>query len=84
MAQFTFSIPDNQVNRIIDSLAVLTSWTPTIPDPNNPSQEIPNPISKNQNAKNTIMNFMKDSVREVELGTAKRNLEDTFQDVNVT
>lgn len=67
MAQFNFTIPDAQVNRVVDALAVLTGWTATIRDPQNPGQMITNPVTKNQNAKNTISGFIKDSVKEVEM-----------------
>ena len=32
-------------NTVLHNMAVFYGWTPMIPDPNNPGQEIPNPVS---------------------------------------
>lgn len=68
MATLTLSItvPDDQVTRIKNSFCAYHGWTETIPDPNNPGETIPNPVTQNAFIKKRIALFIKDSIRTYE------------------
>lgn len=53
-----FNIPDDQIPLVVDALCFLRGYSDTLPDGSN------NPITKNQFAKDCIVQFIQESVRK--------------------
>lgn len=49
------------ISHVVDVLSAYWGYMPTIPDPANPGQSIPNPQTKAQFLKRRIAQFVKDS-----------------------
>jgi hypothetical protein len=69
MAEFKINIPDDQVQRVLDAVAMCHGYQATIPDDNIPMDEwdedtnyIPNPESKAQFANRIVREFLKKMV----------------------
>jgi len=87
MASFTITIPDGKVQAVIDAFAKQYNYQETIPDPNDPNKQIPNPVNKGQFAKNILLSFIKEVyiaaqvkdlevTRQATIATAKANVDD--------
>lgn len=71
MAQLVMEIGNAaQVTRIQTAFAAEYGYQPTIPDPQNPTQTIPNPEGLNAFSKRMVARFIKDVVKGYE---AKRD-----------
>lgn len=70
MAQVTITIPDAQANRVMDAVAGSYGYQATIPDPADPSRQIPNPQGKSAFAKQVVANFLKEVVTAYEANIA--------------
>ena len=75
MASFTITVPDGKVQAVIDAFAKQYNYQETIPHPNDPNEQIPNPVSKGQFAKNILLSF----VKEVYIVAQVKDLEATRQ-----
>lgn len=62
---FTITISDDagNANALIADFAAATGWTATIPNPMNPSEEIPNPQTRGQWSKGKIQDYVKNVIR---------------------
>jgi hypothetical protein len=88
MADVTISIPNPQIPRIRAAFAAAYNYQPTIPDPNNPGQTIPNPVSIDQFVKQQVIRYVKTIVREHEAhiadATARATVETDVEGINIT
>ena len=63
MAQIIVTIPNADLQRVVDAIAGNYGYTDTIPDPNNPEgPEIPNPETRDQFAQRQTAQFVKQNV----------------------
>lgn len=66
-ADITFTITVSDANgkaaAILDAFVKQHGWTATIPDPANPGQTIPNPVTRAQHGKSIIQLFIKESAK---------------------
>jgi hypothetical protein len=72
----TVTVPDDQAPRIINALCVRFGYKSMIlsQDENGVLIEIPNPQTKSQFAKASIIKYLKELVGDVELEEAKRSI----------
>lgn len=76
MASITFTIPDDQTDRVINTFATYHAYQDTVANPgHNPAdpeseETIPNPMSKAQFLKAKIVKFVLDAVRAQEQSVA--------------
>lgn len=77
MAQIIFDIPDPQVARLIDSLAMAFNYQANIT--NADGSLSPNPETKGQFAKRMTIQWWKNVVRSVEVQTARKQAEVDYQ-----
>ena len=46
MATISITVRDSLLAKEVEAVAAMNGWTETIPDPANPEQTIPNPVTK--------------------------------------
>lgn len=80
----TLTIPDAQVSRVINALCIKYGYQDMIIDPNSIDdlKYIPNPQTKAQFARQSIINFLRQVTVEVELEEAKKALAVSEPDVS--
>lgn len=66
MAVISITIPDEIAQRVIGAFCDKYGYKDQIPDPNNPGQWIPNPVTKAQFAKDCLKQFVKAVVMSYE------------------
>lgn len=75
MVTITIEIPNDLITDMVDAFAIQYNYPESIPDPENPSKMILNPVNKLQFAKNAVKSFIK----EIYTGAQLSNLETTRQ-----
>lgn len=88
MAQITFNIPDGSQVRALNATVYLNGYRDTVPNPQNPGQTIPNPVSKLQFFKSVIINQIKENIRAYEsvatITTATNQLVSEVEGISIT
>lgn len=69
--RFAASVTTPNKNQITQDFAAATGWTATIPDPNNPGQTIPNPITRAKWLDNRVDAHVRAVVRDYRLAVAR-------------
>jgi hypothetical protein len=69
MANFGVEIPDNQVSRVIEGLAEAYGYTDQVTDPGT-GELVNNPQTKEDFAKQAVINFIRNAVATVEANRA--------------
>jgi len=77
MATYTVTIPSNILTRVIDGIAYQHKYHDNIPDPNDPSNTIPNPESKIDFAKRMNRDWIRTNVRAWEANEAADDARET-------
>lgn len=77
MAQIVLNIPDAILPRVVNALTF--DYQPILED------GTPNPQTRNQYAKQVIINFIKNRIRQLEQNATIRNLSDSINnDITIT
>ena len=88
MAQIIFTVPDGSQARALNATVYLNGYTDTIPNPQNPGQTIPNPVSKLQFFKSVIINQIKENIKAYEskevIATASSQLSSEVEGISIT
>lgn len=74
MAQITINIPDAVAPRVINAFAKQYLYSPTLPD-----GVTPNPETKQEFAKRQVKEFIKRTVRQAEVESAKLTAQQTAE-----
>ena len=69
MATFTITIPDGIVQDVVEAFCVQYKRPELIADPENPGEEIPNPVSKVTFAKSVVRSFVREVYTAVQIKT---------------
>lgn len=80
----TFDTGNVPLSRISDALTKASGWTATVPDPANPGQTMPNPITQAQAPKEFIKQFIIRNVREQEVLAARQTADAGVTPVTLT
>ena len=64
------SVPSAQATRVVQGVSAQYGYTPTIPDPANPSQQIANPQTRQQFVVAVLKKFVVESLKASEATTA--------------
>ncbi len=59
-------------NAIMEAVAANRGWTATVPDPKNPGQTIPNPLSEQAEFQRAITQYLRDNYRTFKISTAEK------------
>lgn len=70
MATLVITVPDAQVQRVLDAFAATYSYSATIPDPANEGQTLPNPETKTQFCRRMLRRYIVDVVKAYESTSA--------------
>lgn len=88
MAQITFTVPDAVATRIIQSTCYVNGYQDNVPDPQNPGQFIPNPVSKVAFLKSIIIEMLKSNLKAYEsaatISAATGALNSEVDGINIT
>ena len=77
MATISITIPDNQLARVVEGIALACGYQETIDGQ-------PNPQTKNQFARARVAQWVKDTVRRAELRAAEAAAAEGITDVSVS
>lgn len=80
MAAISVTIPDALLQRVLDGFAGQYGYAATIPDPNNPSSNIPNPQTKAAFTKQRVLEF----IQQVVIAWEAKNAGETARIAAVT
>lgn len=69
--RFAATLSAPQKTAITQDFATATGWKATVPDPLNPGQTIPNPVTRGKWLDNRIDGYLKSVVREHRLSVAR-------------
>ena len=64
MAQVTINIGNADLPTIVSAFSAIYGYQANIPDPNNPGQTIPNPVTPQEFARQQIIRYVKDVTRQ--------------------
>lgn len=87
MATVSFSIPDPEVDRVVNAFADYYAYQAAVPnpdhDPSDPEspETVPNPLNKTQFLKQRVIGFVKEAVRNQERSVAILAAKGTVDDV---
>lgn len=69
--RFAAAVTNPQRTDITRDFAAATGWTATVPDPTNPTQTIPNPITRARWLDNKVDAYVRAVVREHRMAAAR-------------
>lgn len=69
--RFAATITNPQKQNITQDFAAATGWQATVPDPQNPGQTIPNPVTRAKWLDNKIDAYVRATVRDHRLARAR-------------
>lgn len=69
--RFANSVTNPQKQNITSDFAAATGWQATVPDPGNPGQTMPNPVTRAKWLDNKIDAYVRATVRDYRLAQAR-------------
>lgn len=75
--RFAASVTNPQKTNITQDFAAATGWQANVPDPQNPGQTMPNPITRAKWLDNKIDAYVRATVRDYRLAVARQTADAT-------
>lgn len=82
MATISITVRDEVVPLLLDACALVYGWQAQVPDPDDPTKVIPNPVTKAEFARNCLIQHAKEVMRAYRFRLAQQQAEkDSAKDV---